>query len=151
MKNKQHKILFCATGPKIFITHSDLLKNEFVLWQEHNRLLISHPTQTKPFESLFYDIRWRQPEPNRLSGIMEIEGRSFGSWLSGTFWETAERVGQNGPDYGCIHAGPSIGYDIEPGQTVARRGCIVLAKMTPEEFMALYHETFGGPRQLGSA
>ena len=61
-----------------------------------------------------------------------------GEWLSGMFWERAERVAQNGTDYGCIHAGLHIGYDIEPGETIQRKGTIVIARMSPKEFMELY-------------
>ena len=43
-------------------------------------------------------------------------------WLSEIFWESSERLAQNGPDYGCIHAGLHVGYDIDPGETVIRKG-----------------------------
>ena len=46
-------IQLAAIGPKIFISQTELLKNEFVLWQEHNRLLISQKEEAIPFESLY--------------------------------------------------------------------------------------------------
>jgi hypothetical protein len=260
-------VLLTASGPKLFISHTELLKNEFVLWQEHNRLLISHPTKEAPFESLYYDISWEQVEDDTLVGSMSVAGRSMGSWtasargnridlsfqvtnitdqpwpiaetsmcykhrgavefwdpdlertyvewqdrpvtvrerieqihgsgafwpknqlhrcefshtfdrfnrvglknattdgwqvhnnattggwmaierntgdwLSGIFWDRSERVCQNGPDYGCLHAGISIGYDIAPEQTIERKGVICIDRMSPQEFMALYHKQTG--------
>lgn len=257
-------ILLSASGPKLFINHTELLKNEFVLWQEHNRLLISHPTEERTFESLFYDISWEQPETGHWIGTMSVNGTEMGSWtaragvdridmtfrvtntsdqpwpiaetsmcykhrgavefwdpdlerthvewngepvtvrdrikqihgpdafwpknqlhrcdfahtferydrvglkngtnagwqvhnngttggwmaitqkdgnwLSGLFWDKSERVCQNGPDYGCLHAGISIGYDIAPGETLERKGVICLAENSPVEFMDLYHK-----------
>jgi hypothetical protein len=256
-------ILLAAAGPKIFMNHRELLKNEFILWQEHNQILISEKEQERPFDRHEYAISWDQPAPREVVGRMAAEGclsgewrarardgrvdmihsitnesdhvwpvaemffcykhrsavdfwnpdldRTYvewegqpicvrdrikqmhgdqafwpknqfhikqfadtydrydrvglrnspkagwcahrdgttgawmavvsqdGEWLSGMFWERAERVAQNGPDYGCIHAGLHIGYDIEPGETVQRKGTIVIDRMSPKAFMELYH------------
>ena len=203
-----------------------------MLWQEHNRLFISHPTEEKTFESLFYDISWHQPETGTWIGTMSANVREMGSWtarvvrdriemvfsvanmtdrpwpiaetsmcykhrgavefwpknqlhrcdfshtferydrvglknaanagwqvhnngttagwmaitqkdgewLSGLFWDKSERVCQNGPDYGCLQAGISIGYDIAPGETIQRKSVISLSKDSPGEFMASCHQ-----------
>ena len=256
-------ILLAAAGPKLFINHSDLLKNEFILWQEHNQVLISQKDEERIFEPIKYDISWERPEAEEVVGQIEAQAslkgewranvcedriemtysvtntsertwpvaeaffcykhrsagdfwnpdldrtyvewegepvsvrdrikqmhgeeafwpknqlhlRQFGEtydrydrvglrnspsagwcahrdgttggwmavlsengeWLSGMYWERTERVAQNGPDYGCIHAGLHIGYDIGPGETVQRKGTVVIARMSPREFMEVYH------------
>ena len=53
-------ILLAASGPKLFINHTALLKNEFVLWQEHNQLLVSEKELARPFDRIVYDIAWEQ-------------------------------------------------------------------------------------------
>ena len=71
-------IQLAAIDPKIFLSQTELLKNEFVFWQEHNRLLISEKEKTAPYESLFYEIAWDQRSPTQASGIL-LGGSTFKS------------------------------------------------------------------------
>ena len=42
-----------------------------------------------------------------------------------------------------MHAGLHIGYDIKPGETVERKGAIVIDEMEVEEFTKIYRESLG--------
>ena len=72
-----------------------------------------------------------------------------GKWVSGIYWEGTEIVAQNAPDYGCVHAGIALGYDIRPGQTVSRQGTIVVGQMDIEGFMARYQEDLASWQSAG--
>ena len=82
---------------------------------------------------------WQVHNNGTTGGWMAITQKD-GNWLSGLFWDKSERVCQNGPDYGCLHAAISIGYDIAPGETMERKGVICLAEKSPGQFMNLYHK-----------
>jgi hypothetical protein len=59
-----------------------------------------------------------------------------GHWVSGIAWEGTEMLAQNAPDYGCIHAGIALGCDVQPGQTVERKGILFLSQAGMQAFLA---------------
>ena len=54
--------------------------------------MISHPTEEKTFESLFYDISWHQPETDTWIGTLSANDREMGSWTARVVRDRSEMV-----------------------------------------------------------
>lgn len=80
---------------------------------------------------------WGVHRDGATAGWMAIVSRD-GAWVSGTYWQRVELLAHNAPDYDCIHGGLVAGYNVQPGQTVTTRGCVVLGKLGLKEFMDHY-------------
>jgi len=259
-------IILSAAGPKIILSHTECLPNEFVLWQEHNQILVSSEDDPGPVKTIDYqpDVEWTHQSSQNVRGVLQTDKDTVGSWevkakgdrvelvftvtnttedawpvaeafmcykhrgavyfwdpelkrtflewngepvsvrdrvrqmcgpdafwpknhlhrvgfeatcdrydcagfrnppehgwhnhrtattggwmaivskdgnwVSGTYWEGCEMLAQNGPDYGCIHAGLTLGREIAPDQTVSCRGVIILGRMTLENFLEHYRK-----------
>lgn len=256
-------IELCAVGPRLFLTETQLPRDEIVLWQEGGQILLLPIDEARPYSTLRYAIHWEANEPARVAAALtdpqgaplgawtaSVEGETValsfsltcpgpdpwpaveaffchkhrsaptfydpelrrtylewdgepvsvrdrleamygpgsfwpknhlhrvgcgacfdrydrvglrnpasagwanhrdattggwmaivaadGAWVSGIFWEGAQILAQNGPDYGCLHAGASLGERIAPGQRVHVRGTAVLGRIGLEGFLARY-------------
>ena len=58
-------------------------------------------------------------------------------WVSGICWDKSEMLAHNAPDYGCIHAGLTIGYDVKPQDVVEGHGVILVGENNIESLMRL--------------
>ena len=56
-------ILLAAVGPKIFINSDARYSDEMVLWQEHNRIVVSSVDADEKFDSVGYEITWENRGP----------------------------------------------------------------------------------------
>lgn len=254
-------ILLAAAGPKIFVNSDARMADEMVLWQEHNRIIVSNARGTEKFLSVSYDIVWQKHGPGELHGTITWKNKPMGfwhaeafedriqvalhiqnitdfvwpvaelsmcykhrgakgfwdpalertymewdgapisvrdrikqmhgkdafwpknhlhrqgfdrtferynrvglrnpitsgwqvhrdatsggwigivssdaRWVSGICWDRSEMLAQNAPDYGCIHAGLTLGYDINPSDTVDRHGVILFGEMEIDSLMEL--------------
>lgn len=80
---------------------------------------------------------WASHRDATTGGWMAILAER-GRWVSGLYWQGAEMLAQNGPDYGCLHAGARLARSMAPGERVLVRGALVLGAIGLEGFLERY-------------
>lgn len=72
--------MIAPLGPKICISHTELLTDEMVLWQEHNQLIVSDPAKQESYLGLRYAINWNTNSPREIQGVLSLDNSRFGAW-----------------------------------------------------------------------